>query len=104
MSHSCSHNFDAQIAAADKQLKSTRQFLEEQAAERELERDEFVREIQRLTDALKVKERDSSLQDRMSLEVSPFIKSVNSFLTPRMLHINNLFLALCIFWVLITAF
>ena len=34
-----------QLEAADKQLKATRQFLEEQAQERETEREEWERKI-----------------------------------------------------------
>lgn len=37
-----------QLEAANKQLKSTRQFLEEQAAEREQERDEYQSQLEQL--------------------------------------------------------
>ncbi|XP_030386056.1 pericentrin [Scaptodrosophila lebanonensis] len=53
-------DLQAQIDTADKQLKATRLFLEEQAAEREQERDEFVREIERLKAQLRDKEKESS--------------------------------------------
>ncbi|CAG4942902.1 unnamed protein product [Parnassius apollo] len=39
-----------QLEAANRQLRSTRQFVEEQAAEREHERDEFARRLQDLRD------------------------------------------------------
>ncbi|XP_063895101.1 centromere-associated protein E [Helicoverpa armigera] len=39
-----------QLEAANRQLRSTRQFVEEQAAEREAERDEFARRLQDLRD------------------------------------------------------
>lgn len=42
-----------QIQTADKQLKGTRQFLEEQAAEREQERDEYVKELDGLKDQIR---------------------------------------------------
>lgn len=62
--------FVFQIEAADKQLKSTRQFLEEQAAEREQERDEFSRELGGLQEALKERERDRLECARQAKEVS----------------------------------
>lgn len=58
-----------QIDVADKQIKIFKKFLDEQAAERETERDEFMNEIERLTNALKIKEKDSSLQERTNQEV-----------------------------------
>ncbi|XP_047421105.1 pericentrin isoform X4 [Sciurus carolinensis] len=42
-----------QLAALDKQLRSQRQFMDEQAAEREHEREEFQHEIQRLEGLLR---------------------------------------------------
>uniref|UniRef100_A0A8C6W3J3 Pericentrin (kendrin) n=1 Tax=Nannospalax galili TaxID=1026970 RepID=A0A8C6W3J3_NANGA len=42
-----------QLAALDKHLRSQRQFMDEQAAEREHERDEFQQEIQRLEGQLR---------------------------------------------------
>ncbi|KAJ8712610.1 hypothetical protein PYW07_005452 [Mythimna separata] len=39
-----------QLEAANRQLRSTRQFVEEQASEREAERDEFARRLQELRD------------------------------------------------------
>ncbi|XP_055383672.1 pericentrin isoform X2 [Condylostylus longicornis] len=57
-------DLQAQIDAADKQLKATRVFLEEQAAERELERDEFVKEIEKLKNLLRDKDKErTSLQN-----------------------------------------
>ncbi|XP_017955731.1 pericentrin isoform X1 [Drosophila navojoa] len=53
-------DLQSQIDTADKQLKATRQFLEEQAAEREQERDEFHREIERLRAQLRAKEKERS--------------------------------------------
>ncbi|XP_064545022.1 pericentrin isoform X3 [Drosophila montana] len=53
-------DLQSQIDTADKQLKATRQFLEEQAAEREQERDEFQREIEHLKSQLRDKEKERS--------------------------------------------
>lgn len=60
----------AQIDAADKQLKATRQFLEDQAAEREQERDEFVKEIEKLKLQLREKDKDKAIFERVTKEVS----------------------------------
>lgn len=60
----------AQIDAADKQLKATRQFLEDQAAEREQERDEFVKEIEKLKLQLREKDKDKTIFERVTKEVS----------------------------------
>ncbi|XP_058065530.1 A-kinase anchor protein 9 [Anopheles bellator] len=57
-----------QIEAADKQLKATRQFLEDQAAEREQERDEFVKEIDRLRSVMREKEKDKVNFERATKE------------------------------------
>lgn len=59
-----------QIEAADKQLKSTRQFLEEQAIEREHERDEFSKEIERLKGDLRDKDKGKSSHELLMKEVS----------------------------------
>lgn len=59
-----------QIEAADKQLKSTRQFLEEQAIEREHERDEFSKEIERLKGDLRDKDKGKSSHELLKKEVS----------------------------------
>lgn len=47
-----------QIDSADKQLKSTRKFQEEEAIEREAERDEALKQIKVLQERLKEKERE----------------------------------------------
>lgn len=65
----CTYNF-TQIDAADKQLRATRQFLEEQAAEREQERDDFTKEIEKLKSLIRDKEKDKSSFERVSKEVS----------------------------------
>ncbi|XP_058118059.1 A-kinase anchor protein 9 [Anopheles ziemanni] len=61
-------DLQSQIEAADKQLKATRQFLEDQAAEREQERDEFVKQIDRLKCTLREKEKDKVNFERASKE------------------------------------
>ncbi|KAM8709389.1 hypothetical protein ACLKA7_016230 [Drosophila subpalustris] len=53
-------DLQSQIDTADKQLKATRLFLEEQAAEREQEREEFQREIEQLKLLLREKEKERS--------------------------------------------
>lgn len=62
----------SQIEAADKQLKATRQFLEDQAAEREQERDEFSKEIEKLRVIVKEKDKDITSQDNQKKEVWRF--------------------------------
>ncbi|XP_062558955.1 centromere-associated protein E isoform X2 [Armigeres subalbatus] len=62
-------DLQSQIDAADKQLKATRQFLEDQAAEREQERDEFVKEIEKLKVQLREKDKDKTSFDRVIKEL-----------------------------------
>lgn len=59
-----------QIDAADKQLKATRQFLEEQAAEREQERDEFFKELEEVKLQLRTKEKEHSTYVNVAQDVS----------------------------------
>ncbi|XP_012282574.1 golgin subfamily A member 4 isoform X1 [Orussus abietinus] len=56
------------IEAADKQLRATRKFLEEQATEREAERDEAARRIESLQDVIKEREREKERDLRISSE------------------------------------
>lgn len=58
-----------QVEAADKHLRASRTFMDEQAAEREQERDEFVQEIKRLQELLRDKDRDRSSHQLMNHEV-----------------------------------
>ncbi|XP_055853886.1 pericentrin isoform X5 [Episyrphus balteatus] len=62
-------DLQSQIDTADKQLKATRQFLEDQAAERELERDEFLREIEKLKTLIRDKEKERNSFENASKEV-----------------------------------
>uniref|UniRef100_A0A1I8MQQ6 Pericentrin/AKAP-450 centrosomal targeting domain-containing protein n=1 Tax=Musca domestica TaxID=7370 RepID=A0A1I8MQQ6_MUSDO len=62
-------DLQSQIDTADKQLKATRQFLEEQAIEREQERDEFIKEIENLKAQLRDKEKERSSYANASEEV-----------------------------------
>ncbi|XP_058985217.1 pericentrin isoform X3 [Musca domestica] len=62
-------DLQSQIDTADKQLKATRQFLEEQAIEREQERDEFLKEIENLKAQLRDKEKERSSYANASEEV-----------------------------------
>ncbi|XP_055905923.1 A-kinase anchor protein 9 isoform X3 [Eupeodes corollae] len=61
-------DLQSQIDTADKQLKATRQFLEDQAAERELERDEFLREIEKLKTLIRDKEKERNSFENASKE------------------------------------
>ncbi|KAF6208423.1 hypothetical protein GE061_016879 [Apolygus lucorum] len=62
-------DLEQQVDAADKQLRSTRQFLEEQAVEREGERDEYNQKVSNLQALLKEKDKESSLRERFNSEV-----------------------------------
>ncbi|XP_018057884.1 PREDICTED: A-kinase anchor protein 9-like isoform X3 [Atta colombica] len=57
------------IEAADKQLRATRRFLDEQASEREMERDEAAKQIRFLQEQLKERERDKERDMRITSEV-----------------------------------
>ncbi|XP_063695962.1 A-kinase anchor protein 9 isoform X2 [Culicoides brevitarsis] len=57
-----------QIEAADKQLRATRKFLEEQAAEREHERDEFTKEIERLKTVIQNRDKERGVHERTEKE------------------------------------
>ncbi|XP_026667954.1 golgin subfamily A member 4-like isoform X3 [Ceratina calcarata] len=70
------------IEAADKQLKATRRFLDEQASERETERDEAAKQIQHLQDQLKEREREKERDQRITSEqptLSPEESDVTGF-------------------------
>lgn len=54
---------------ADKQLKANRKFMEEQAAEREHERDDFSKELQKLKIFLKEKDKDKTSHENYEKEV-----------------------------------
>ncbi|XP_011700437.1 PREDICTED: thyroid receptor-interacting protein 11-like isoform X2 [Wasmannia auropunctata] len=56
------------VEAADKQLRATRRFLDEQASEREMERDEAAKQIHFLQEQLKDRERDKERDMRMTSE------------------------------------
>jgi hypothetical protein len=60
----------AQVEAADKQLRATRLFLEEQAAEREQERDDFLQEISKLQELVRERDHDRGECERLTKEVS----------------------------------
>lgn len=61
-----------QLEVADKQLKSNKKFLDEQAAERDAERDEFSKELEKLRISIKEKDKD---KDKPLLE--SYEKKVN---------------------------
>uniref|UniRef100_G3TJW8 Pericentrin n=1 Tax=Loxodonta africana TaxID=9785 RepID=G3TJW8_LOXAF len=60
-----------QMASLDKHLRSQRQFMDEQAAEREHERDEFQQEIQRLEEQLRRAARPQATGARDSHSMQP---------------------------------
>ncbi|XP_049819038.1 centromere-associated protein E-like isoform X3 [Aethina tumida] len=57
------------IDAADKKYRQTRQFLDEQANEREIERDEAQKRIELLQEQLKERDRDRTTCERITTEV-----------------------------------
>ncbi|XP_031829895.1 uncharacterized protein LOC116425825 isoform X3 [Nomia melanderi] len=59
-----------QIEVADKQLKATRKFLDEQASEREIERDEAAKQIHVLQEQIKEREREKERDLRITSEQS----------------------------------
>lgn len=61
--------YHKQIEAADKKLRATTQFLEEQAVEREIERDEAQKEISALREQLREGEKNRNTADRINREV-----------------------------------
>lgn len=58
------------VVASDKQVRSTRGFLEEQAAEREMERDDACKRIEELTDLLRGKDRQLGAKELLEQDVS----------------------------------
>jgi len=55
---------------ADKQLRATNLFLEEQAAEREQERDDFLQEIAKLQEQVREQDHERTERERLAKEVS----------------------------------
>lgn len=55
---------------ADKQLKANMKFMEEQAIERENERDEFNKEVEKLRIYLKEKDKDKNSHENYEKEVN----------------------------------
>lgn len=60
-----------QVEASDKQLRSLRAFLDEQAAERETERDEAIQRIEELSELLRNRERQLVGKDLLQQDVRP---------------------------------
>lgn len=59
---------------ADNQLKANRKFMEEQAVEREQERDEFSKELDKLRIIMKEKDKDKASHENFEKEVNFSIK------------------------------
>lgn len=62
-----------QLESADKKVRAHRSFLDEQAVEREQERDEFSRQLQHLRELLRERERDRQEAATLAKEVSGFL-------------------------------
>ncbi|XP_013390334.1 A-kinase anchor protein 9-like, partial [Lingula anatina] len=58
-----------QVEAMEKQIKANKQFMESQAVEREQERDDYQREVLKLKEALKEKEKHLTTGQRLKREV-----------------------------------
>ncbi|XP_072759638.1 uncharacterized protein [Anoplolepis gracilipes] len=78
-----------QIEAADKQLRATRRFLDEQASEREMERDEAAKQIQLLQEQLKERERKQERDMRISSEQSELSSETTSGITELQITTNE---------------
>ncbi|XP_076330066.1 LOW QUALITY PROTEIN: uncharacterized protein LOC143235747 [Tachypleus tridentatus] len=59
----------SQMEAMEKQLQYHKKFIEEQALEREQERDEYLKEVSKLQELVKEKERIQNSEDRLTKEV-----------------------------------
>ncbi|XP_023240985.1 A-kinase anchor protein 9-like isoform X3 [Centruroides sculpturatus] len=59
----------SQMESVEKQLLSYKRFIEEQAQEREQERDEYLREVKKLQEIVKEKDRIQNNDERLSREV-----------------------------------
>ncbi|XP_076757515.1 uncharacterized protein LOC143427349 isoform X3 [Xylocopa sonorina] len=66
------------IEAADKQLKATRKFLDEQASEREAERDEAAKQIKFMQEQLREREREKERDQRITSEQSTLSPEASS--------------------------
>ncbi|KAJ8933982.1 hypothetical protein NQ314_013662 [Rhamnusium bicolor] len=64
-----SSSYGVKIDVADKKYRTTQKFLEEQAVERELERDEAQKRINQLYDQLRERDRDRTNCERFTAEV-----------------------------------
>ena len=85
--------FLSQVEAADNQLKSVRRFLDEQAVEREQEREEYGKEIQCLVDALKGKDKNGTPEHDLHLEVTFRMEKLHAVaFTFTLLHSHSHFL------------
>lgn len=62
----------AQLMVAHERIRSTNLFLEEQAAERELERDEYVKTCENFRKQLQSAEQERSLHTSIATDVSNF--------------------------------
>lgn len=61
-------------------MRSTRKFLEEQASEREIERDDAARQIHALEEQIKEREREKVRDYRKTSEVSSTLNNTNNII------------------------
>lgn len=61
-------------------MRSTRKFLEEQASEREIERDDAARQIHALEEQIKEREREKVRDYRKTSEVSSILNNSNNII------------------------
>lgn len=81
-----------QLEVADKQLKCDRKFLDDQTTEREQERDEFTKEIEKLRAQLKERDKERTAYDRTEKEVNTNFFTVMHVHKSTHNHINIAFL------------
>ncbi|KAL8567867.1 hypothetical protein ACOMHN_058989 [Nucella lapillus] len=67
-----------QLDNTDRQLKANKQFLDEQMTEREQEREEFIKEVDRLKDQLHDKEKHTDSEGRLQREVQDLTEQLQA--------------------------
>ncbi|XP_076469593.1 LOW QUALITY PROTEIN: uncharacterized protein LOC143299932 [Babylonia areolata] len=67
-----------QLDNTERQLKANKQFLDEQMSEREQEREEFVKEVDRLKDQLHNKEKQGDSEGRLQREIQDLTEQLQA--------------------------
>ncbi|XP_050514022.1 golgin subfamily A member 4 isoform X2 [Diabrotica virgifera virgifera] len=88
------YDLQQQIEAADKKYRTTNKFLEEQAMEREQERDEAQKKIDALLIQLKERDKNKVHSEIVASEVVAFLLGSNNGIFPMMQQIEQLELQL----------